>query len=179
MPTKSPTTNPTIVPDPDKPGSIIRKAFLLEALANLFTLPLLTHTHWTLSLFTLHPSQITPPTILFARLFGGIVVFGLTSALLVGATNTRNGIESRRPTYLLLGMGEAGLIPILLLEAGKGGGKDASLSVRSAWVASGVLAGTLVWRCWVVFGKPEWLGRYMEEGEEGKAGGGGTRCKPE
>ncbi|KAH7414221.1 hypothetical protein DE146DRAFT_750382 [Phaeosphaeria sp. MPI-PUGE-AT-0046c] len=171
--TKSPAANPPISPAPSASGSIIRKAFLLEALANLFTIPLITNTRWVLSFLLLHPSDINPSSILFARLFGGIVVGGLTSALLAGATNTRNGIESRRPTYLMLGIGEACLLPILAIEAAKKGSADAALSANVAGVCMGMLAPPLLWRLYVLGIRPDFLGRYTETSE----GGGRTGTK--
>jgi hypothetical protein len=163
---KSPASNPYIKPDPTQNGSTIRKAFVLEACANLFTIPLITHTSFILSLLLNNPSHINPASILFARLFGGLVVGGLTSALLIGATNTRNGVESRRPTYVLLGLGEALLIPILGAEIGKGGGKNAALSVKAAVGCIGFLLPPLVWRCYVLFVRPDLLGRYEDDGGE-------------
>ena len=177
---KSPASNPPVIPDPDQNGSTIRKAFLAEAIANLFSIPLITNTRFILSLLLLHPSDINPASILFARLFGGIIVGGLTSALLAGATNTRNGIESRRPTYLLLGLGEALLIPILAIEAAKEG-MDAALSTKVAVGSIGLLAPPLVWRCYVLFVRPDLLGRYKESGEGENRGAGvgrnGTKCE--
>ncbi|KAF1967549.1 hypothetical protein BU23DRAFT_559206 [Bimuria novae-zelandiae CBS 107.79] len=178
---KSPANNSRIIPDPDQNGSTIRKAFILEAIANLFTIPLITNTRFVLSLLLLHPSDINPASVLFARLFGGIIVGGLTSALLVGATNTRNGIESRRPTYLLLGIGEVLLVPILAIEAAKGG-RDAALSTKVALAAMGVLVPPLAWRCYVLFVRPNLLGRYKDVGEADAAAGadvGGSRTKCE
>ena len=182
---KSPASNPKIIPDPNQNGSIIRKAFVLEAIANLFTIPLITNTRFILSFLLLHPSDINPASILFARLFGGIIVGGLTSALLTGATNTRNGIESRRPTYLLLGVGEALLIPILALEAAKDG-RDAALSTKAALGSIGLLLPPLLWRCYVLFVRPDFLGRYknIPSGDRGvgasaDAGVGGSRTKCE
>lgn len=173
---KSPAANPHIVPDPSQNGSVIRKAFLFEAIANLFTIPLITHTRWTLSLLLLRPDHINPSSILFARLFGGIVVGGLTSALLAGATNTRNGIESRRPTYLMLGIGEAMLIPMLFLELVKDGGRDAALSKKVAGISIAFLIPPLLWRLYVLGVRPDLLGRYREEKSAGNgdnAGGSG------
>jgi len=170
----SPATNPSIAPDPSQDGSAIRKAFVLEAAANLFTIPLITNTRFVLSFLLLHPSHINPSSVLFARLFGGLVVGGLTSALLAGATNTRNGIESRRPTYLLLGLGEACLLPILAMEATKGGSADAALSVKTAAVCMGLLAPPLVWRLYVLFLRPDLLGKYLETKDDGKSA---TKCK--
>ncbi|KAL1612238.1 hypothetical protein SLS60_000462 [Paraconiothyrium brasiliense] len=178
---KSPASNPVIIPDPNQNGSTIRKAFVLEAIANLFTIPLITNTRFILSILLLRPYDINPASILFARLFGGIVVGGLTSALLAGATNTRNGIESRRPTYLLLGVGEAVLIPILALEAAKGG-RDAALSMKVALGSIGLLLPPLMWRCYVLFVRPDLLGRYSEVAGGGSgvaAGVGGSRTKCE
>ena len=172
MPSKSPASNPPIQPSPSHNGSVIRKAFLAEATANLFTIPLITHTRWTLGLLLKHPSQINPTSILFARLFGGIIVGGLTSALLAGYSNTRNGIESRRIVYLLLGMGEALLIPMLVLEALKDG-KDAALSVKVAVGSIACLLPPLIWRLYVLGVKPELLGRYTEAsggGDDGRNG---------
>jgi hypothetical protein len=172
--TKSPATNPNITPDPKQDGTTIRRAFLLEAALNLFTIPLITNTRFILSYILLHPSDINPSSILFARLFGGLIVGGLTSALLVGATNTRNGIESRRPTYLLLGLGESCLLPILAIEASKRGSADAALSVGMAVGVIGMLAPPLVWRLYVLGVRPDLLGKYTEEGEGGAKG---TKCE--
>jgi hypothetical protein len=177
MSTKSPATNPPIHPDASQNGSTIRKAFLAEAIANLFTIPLITNTRWTLSLLLNHPSHINPTSILFARLFGGIVVGGLTSALLAGYSNTCNGIESRRVVYLMLGLGEAMLIPVLLLEALKGGSKDAALSVKVAVGSILCLAPPLIWRLYVLVVRPDLLGRYTEGKRDAGAGSSGTNCK--
>jgi hypothetical protein len=162
--TKSPATNPNITPDPAQNGSTIRKAFLLEAFANLFTIPLITNTRWMLSLLLNNPSRdINPTSVLFARLFGGLVVGGLTSALLAGATNTRNGIESRRPTYMLLGLGEALLIPMIVLDLIEGGGPNAALSKKVAAASVACLVPPLFWRLYVLFVRPDLLGQYTEE----------------
>jgi hypothetical protein len=176
MASKSPASNPPIHPSPSHTGSAIRKAFLAEAIANLFTIPLITHTRWTLGLLLKHPSHINPASILFARLFGGIIVGGLTSALLAGYSNTRNGIESRRVVYLMLGMGEALLIPMLVAEALKDG-RDAALSVKVAVASIACLVPPLIWRLYVLCVKPELLGRYTEAGGNGGVGRAGVNCK--
>ncbi|KAH6906608.1 hypothetical protein BKA70DRAFT_1386270 [Coprinopsis sp. MPI-PUGE-AT-0042] len=170
MPSKSPASNPPIQPSPSHTGSVIRKAFLAEACLNLFTLPLITNPRWTLGLLLKHPSHINPASILFARLFGGIIVGGLTSALLAGYSNTRNGIESRRVVYLILGVGEAALIPMLALEAMKDG-RDAALSVKVAFISIACLVPGLLWRLYVLGVKPELLGRYTEPRSDRRAGG--------
>ncbi|KAJ8117600.1 hypothetical protein OPT61_g1235 [Boeremia exigua] len=172
--TKSPATNPNITPDPNVDGSVIRKAFLAEAIANLFTIPLITNTPWVLSLLLNHPADINPSSVLFARLFGGLIVGGLTSALLAGYTNTRNGIESRRPTYLLLGIGEACLILMLVNEMLKDGGRDAAVSKKVAGISIGMLLPPLLWRIYVLGLRPDLLGKYTEKKRGGERGDYGS-----
>ena len=159
MSSKSPNTNPNVELDG---GATVRKAFLVEAILNLFTIPLLTNTRTTLSFLLNDPAHINPSTILFARLFGGVVVGGLTSALLAGYANTRNGIESRRVVYLMLGLGEVMLIPVLGIEATKGGSRDAAVNVKVAVASVMCLAPPLFWRIYVLFVRPDMLGRYRE-----------------
>lgn len=165
---KAPDANPYIIPDPAANGATIRKAFVLEAIANLFSLPIITNTRSVLSTILAHPSRdINPASILLARMLGGIVVGGLTSALLVGATNTRNGIESRRPVYLLLGLGEVALIPLLILDLLEGSGEGAALSQKAAAASVAFLVPPLLWRAYVLFVRPDMFGRYKEEPDQG------------
>jgi hypothetical protein len=148
--------------DPEHTGSIVRRAFLLEAVLNLFTIPLVTNTRTALSILLARPAQINPASVLFARLFGGLVVGGLTLLLIHGYRNTVSGIESRRTAYIALGLGEVLLIPLILHEAVKGGGPDAALAVGGAVGAILCLAPPLMWRVYVLFVSPELVGRYRE-----------------
>ena len=91
------------------------------------------------------------------------MIGGLTSALLAGYTNTRNGIESRRPTYLMLGIGEAMLIPLLVGEMVKDGGEGAAVSRKVAGASVAMLLPPLLWRIYVLVVRPDLLGRYTEE----------------
>ena len=103
------------------------------------------------------------------------MIGGLTSALLAGYTNTRNGIESRRPTYLMLGLGEALLIPLLVGEVVKDGGVDAAVSKKVAGASIAMLLPPLLWRIYVWAVRPDLLGRYTEERRGGERGD----CKSE
>ena len=161
-PYKSPTNNPRIELDPAYPGTTIRKAFLIEALLNLGSFPLITHPRFCLSLLLNNPYQVNASSAFFARFFGGLVVGALTPGLLYGYLNTRQGIESRKTVYVSLGLGECVLIPLLVLEAMKGGGLDAALSVHGALAAIMLLAPPLLWRVYVLFLRPDMLGRYRE-----------------
>jgi hypothetical protein len=147
--------------DPKHDGSTVRTAFLLEAIANLLSFPLITHPALVLRLLLAHPSQINPASILFARLFGGVVVGFLTPTLLYGYRNTKRGIESRKVTYLALGLGEVVLIPLLLGEASKPT-SQAALTSHAAIGATGLLLPPLLWRLYVLGARPDMLGRYTE-----------------
>ncbi|KAJ9610564.1 hypothetical protein H2200_005341 [Cladophialophora chaetospira] len=162
-PYKSPGTEITIELDPQHDGNIIRKAFLAESVLNLFTIPLITNTRTILSYLLANPSQINSTSIFFARLFGGLIVGGLTSALWAGLPNTKTGIESRKVVYITLGMGEVFLLPILALEAAKAAsGEEAALSVLGCGATIACLLPPLLWRAYVLFVKPELMGRYRE-----------------
>jgi hypothetical protein len=81
----------------------------------------------------------------------------------------------------MLGLGEALLIPMLALEAAKGG-RDAALSTTVAVGSIGMLLPPLLWRCYVLSVRPDLLGRYREaEGGGGRSGtgvgGSGTKCE--
>ena len=150
MPPKTPSSNPSIRPDPHHSGSTVRRAFLIEAIANLFTLPLLTHPRTILPYLLKHPSQINPSTVFFARLFAGLIIAILPTALFAGYSNTRNGIESRRVTYLMLGAGEVLLIPTIIREVTRAGGRDAAIGVNVAVGSVMCLAPPLMWRIYVL-----------------------------
>jgi len=154
--------SPRIQLDPAHPGTAVRKAFLIEGLLNFASFPLITHPRFCLSLLLNNPSQVNASSAFFAKFFGGLVVGALGPALLYGYQNTRQGIESRKTVYVSLGLGECVMIPLLLGEAMKGGGSDAALSVRAALGAIMLLAPPLLWRIYVLFVRPEMMGRYTE-----------------
>jgi len=47
-------------------------------------------------------------------------------------------------------------------------GDDSGWSRNALLAASAVLAPTLAWRLYVLFGKPEWVGRYRELSRKSK-----------
>jgi len=159
---KSAWSNPAIELDPRNDGSMVRKAFIFEGFLNLGTLPLITHPRTILPYLLNHPNHINATSVFFARLFGIIVVAALTPGLWAAARNTRNGIESRSVMYKALGGAELILIPMLLNEVMKDGAYDAVLGYKTALI--GVLSVTppLLWRIWVMYIKPEMLGKYKE-----------------
>ena len=164
---KSPTSNPMVQLDPHHTGKTIRKAFLLESILNLFTLPLIFFPRPILSFLLLNPEKdLNNAVTFFARCFGGLVVGALTPALWCGLPNTKSSIESRRTTYILLAGGEIFLIPLLISQALKGGdvASGAAISPMVAVLAMGGLVPPLAWRGYVLLARPELLGKYRDLG---------------
>lgn len=147
--------------DPSAPGTVVRRAFALEALLNLFTLPLLFYPKSILSHVVDDPATITPITELLAQVFAVLVVGALTPALLLGFPNTRQAIESRRAVYYVLGYGEFALILLLAWHALSGWEKR-GLSQWACWGAIVFLIPPVLWRVFVLFFKPDMIGRYRE-----------------
>ena len=161
--------------DPSASSRLIQRAFLIEAILNLCSFPIITHTRSVLSFVLLHPSDVNASTVLFARLFGAVVIGGLTPPLLLGARDTREAVESRSRTYTLLGLGEVLMIPLLAQQAlmedgalekavGSGlVGGDKALSTKAAVLAMGMLLPPLLFRVWAMFIRPGGLGSVARE----------------
>lgn len=158
---KSASADVAIELDPQNNGEYVRKAFLIEGYLNLATIPLITHPRFILPYLLNRPYEINDTTVFFARLFGVIVVAALSPGLFAGARNTRNAIESRSIVYIMLGGAELLLVPMLLIEALKGS-RDAVLGYRTAVTGVLSIATALVWRAYVLFVRPDSLGRYRE-----------------
>lgn len=159
---KSPSLSTAAQADPANSGLAVRRAFLIESFFNFLSFPLITNPRFCLSLLLNHPSQINPATIFWTRLFGGLVVGCFAPILLMGYPNTRTAIEIRRPVYIMLGLGEMTIIPLLLNEFFKGGKGDAALTPLGAAGAVLTLATPFVWRLYTLFVRPEMLGKYKE-----------------
>jgi hypothetical protein len=148
------------------PHPIIQKAFLIESLFNFLSFPLITNTSLVLSYILKNPSQINPSTILFTRLFGGLIVGVLTPLLIFGLRTP----ETRKIVYISLGLGEGLLIPLLLGEAFKDGGVTGlgkALTKGVALGAVGMLAPPCLWRVYCLGLRPE-LFRDVKVGKNGK-----------
>ena len=64
---------------------------------------------------------------------------------------------------MLLGLGEALLIPMIVLDLIEGGGPNAALSKKVAAASVACLVPPLFWRLYVLFVRPDLLGQYTEE----------------
>ncbi|GAB7348006.1 hypothetical protein MBLNU459_g5501t2 [Dothideomycetes sp. NU459] len=149
--------------DPSAPGTIVRRAMVIEALFNIGTLPLLLYPKEMLSYVVTRPSEITDTAATMAQLFSTLVVGALTPLLLLGVPNTRSAIESRRTIYYTLGAGEAFLIPYFLYQATVG---HSGLTPLACLGMASCLIPPVSWRAYVFLQKPEWFGRYRDARKE-------------
>lgn len=162
---KPASANIPIEVDPKHDGDVVRKAFLIEGCLNLGTLPLITHPRLILPYLLNHPHHVNATTVFFARLFAIVIVGALSPGLFAGARNTRNAIESRSIVYMILGGAEVLLIPFLANEVLKRNRPDAVLGHRTALIAVFSITPPLLWRIFVLFARPDLLGRYRETRE--------------
>lgn len=137
--------------------SVLYKAFILEAIANLGTVPLVTHPRAILSLVLANPAQINPAAVLFARMFGSLVAAVLTPLLLLGM-RTR---ETQKLAYICLALGEGVWIPIFVSEGLKHGqvASGATLKPEIAWLIATMLSGIVLWRAYVLVLRPDMLSK--------------------
>ncbi|MCJ1386503.1 hypothetical protein MMC17_009629 [Xylographa soralifera] len=151
--------------DPSAPGTIMRSALLIEALSNILgAIPMIFLTRPLLSLIS--SSAPSPLAVSLTQWLGGLIC-GLAAPLLLAYPNTKRAMESRTTVYWTLGAGEGALVPVMLwqyMSQGQGSGLPGGFLLGAA----GVLAATAAWRLWVMLVRPEWMGRYREEGTKGE-----------
>ncbi|MCJ1285605.1 hypothetical protein MMC26_004946 [Xylographa opegraphella] len=151
--------------DPSAPGTIMRSALLIEALSNILgAIPMIFLTRPLLTLIS--SSAPSPLAVSLTQWLGGLIC-GLAAPLLLAYPNTRRAIESRTTVYWTLGAGEGALVPLMLwqyMSQGQGSGLPGGFLLGAA----GVLGATAAWRLWVMLVRPEWMGRYRDEGVKGE-----------
>ncbi|CAD0093450.1 unnamed protein product [Aureobasidium vineae] len=153
--------------DPSAPGNVMRYALGFETMANAIGGTWMVFFPQSfLGMLVNSSSDITPTAVTWTQVTGALV-YALATPLILGIPNTKRGIESRAPTYYTLSAGEVGVVAVALYKAIVYG-DDSGWSRNALLAASSVLAPTLAWRFYVLFGKPEWIGRYREVARKGK-----------
>ena len=146
--------------------SIIQTAFALETLINIPGFIALTFFPFqTLPHLLASPAPPDSTTVLLARALG-IITLALTPQLLLAYPNTKDAAGKRRIVYWTLGVGEAGLIPLLLWDAYQVRGSGLSRNAALMSVAS--LGPLLLWRVFVFVIRPDWLEGIQQIGDTRK-----------
>ncbi len=151
--------------DPTAPGTVMRYALGIEATINLIgTSGMLFFPSHFLSLLVSKPSEITATAQTLTQWLGALG-YVLTVPMLLAIPNTRRGIESRPTVYHSLAAGELCLIPLLLYQA-LVKQEESGMSRKGLLMGMASMLPHLPWRFFVLFGKPEWMGRYRDERKE-------------
>jgi len=147
--------------------SLIQTAFAIEAVLNVpGIIALIFFPSQTLKNFLASPLpsiELNETAILLARAVGACIL-GLTPQLLLAYPNTKDAVGKRKIVYWTLGMGEAGLIPLLIWEAFRASDEHKAAGVwaggfsrKAALMSAANLIPLVLWRVYVFMVKPEWF----------------------
>lgn len=143
------------------PGTLIRYAFGVEAVLNIVSgTGMLMYPEQSLAFLVEDPitdiNRFSIAQIQWIAMF----VYCLTAPLLLGIPNTRTAIESRPIIYWTLFSGELFLISLFIHQANAG----ASMGIGSStlYMMCGSLAPLALWRLFVLFVRPDFMGRYID-----------------
>ncbi|KAI9696336.1 MAG: hypothetical protein M1820_008178 [Bogoriella megaspora] len=154
-----------MAPSPSSSGTIIRLAFLLEALFNILgAAVILLYPATCLSYFVPKPHITTTTSVSLVQWLAALIL-GLTPQLVLALPNSRKAVDSRPMVYTTLAWGEACLMPVLIWHAFV----ESGLSPRAMGICVGNLLPIFCWRLYVLWWKPEWFGRVKEVEREKKA----------
>lgn len=146
--------------DPAAPGTVMRYALAIEAGFNIVgATGMILYPSRFLSPMVTNQSQVSAASASLVQWVGGLL-FVLTVPILLCTPNTRRAIESRPTVYYTLLAGEGTLIPILLYQAAAA--PDSGLTPKALLLFSSGLVMPLAWRLFVLFKRPEWMGRYRD-----------------
>ena len=148
--------------------TIIQTAFLAEALLNtpgIIASIIFPSATLDLLLVPTIPSSFNPSSILLTRALG-VMFLALTPPLLLAYPNTPDAAGKRRIVYWILGLGEGGLVPLLLWEAFRASDEEKVIGVGGGvggWSRTAALMGVasllplLLWRIYVFTAQPSWF----------------------
>ncbi|EOD49096.1 putative amidohydrolase family protein [Neofusicoccum parvum UCRNP2] len=158
--------------DPSSPGTIVRVELVLESVLNLFiAYPAISRPHSTpQELYLPEPAGASTPSVETVMLvyWYGISMLALTVPMLLAIPNRLGAVESRRLVYILLAAVEAMWVPTVMFMARSDERIDAEKVIAQQAVPMALF---LVFRLWVLFVKPHWLGRYrLRNGSHSKSG---------
>ncbi|KAH8886657.1 hypothetical protein GQ53DRAFT_341780 [Thozetella sp. PMI_491] len=146
--------------DPSAPGTIVRWALIIESIGNIpFAVACLAYPREFMEYFVVNPSEITPASLSFLQLVG---VSAIMISFLMWAVipNTRSGIESRRPTYIMLITAETLMLSLWCYQGWVLGEEGSGLKRKGLVTAMMNIVPLVGFRGVSLFLKPQWFGRY-------------------
>lgn len=171
-----PSTLPSLTSRPvtlsaSAPGTLGRYALAVEAVVNLIAIAgMLLSPDTPVRWLSADPSSQTASAEVVAsglvQWFAALIIT-ITVPILSCIPNTKRALESRPTVYVMLLGGELALMVVMLWQASMQKNED-GMSVIALLLGAGFMVLCVLWRVWVLWMRPEWMGAYVEGGEKGE-----------
>lgn len=154
--------NSAVEIDPSTPGTIVRVALAAESLLNVLVLgiPTIFNPKRTLEQTYLPAGRSATPEAASALQLNGVGLMAITLPMVLAISNKPGAIELRRTSYQILSVYEAIAIPMHLWQAWVGEEGTGWSPDKLTWGMSVPMGLFLGFRIWVLYAKPQWMGKY-------------------
>ncbi|KAJ3549936.1 hypothetical protein NM208_g237 [Fusarium decemcellulare] len=148
--------------DPSAPGSIVRIILAAESALNIFmAIPIIFNAKEALGRMYLSDGKSAAPHAASVFQLFGLSLVAMTVPMVLAIPNKTGAVERRRTTYQMLASFEAFAVPLSFWQAWVAGEADSGLDPSKVIWGFGLPIGlALGFRAWVLFVKPEWMGKY-------------------
>ncbi|KAF5716142.1 amidohydrolase family [Fusarium mundagurra] len=149
--------------DPSASGTIIRIVSAAESTFNiLLAIPMVFNAEKAFQRMYLTDDPSAAPLAAPLMQLCGISLAAMTVPIMLGIPNKAGAVETRRITYQMLASFEAMAFPLLFWQAWLAGEAGSGIFPTKLTWGSGLAMGvTLGFRVFVLFMKPEWMGKYQ------------------
>jgi hypothetical protein len=151
--------------DPSASGTIVRIVSAAESTFNiLLAIPMIFNAERAFKRMYLTDDLSAAPLAAPVMQLCGISLAAMTVPIMLGIPNKAGAIETRRVTYQMLASFEAMALPLFFWQAWLAGQEGSEIYPTKPTLASGLaMSVTLGFRVFVLFMKPEWMGKYQGE----------------
>lgn len=148
--------------DPSAPGTIIRIILAAESAFNVFlAIPMIFDAKEALGRMYLSDGKSAAPHAASIFQLFGISLAAMTVPMVLAIPNKTGAVEARRITYQMLASFETLALALSFWQASVLGEAGSGLNPSKVIWGLGLGMGlALAFRAWVLFVKPEWMGKY-------------------
>ncbi|KAF5567279.1 amidohydrolase family [Fusarium napiforme] len=156
---------PSVEIDPSASGTIVRIVSAAESTFNiLLAIPMIFNAEKAFKRMYLTDNPSAAPLAAPVMQLCGISLAAMTVPMMLGIPNKAGAVEKMRSTYQMLASFEAMAVPLLFWQAWLPGEDGSGVYPTKLTLASGLaMSVVLGFRAFVLFMKPEWMGRYQGE----------------
>ncbi|KAH7239421.1 hypothetical protein BKA59DRAFT_277032 [Fusarium tricinctum] len=162
------TNDKTLEIDSSAPGTIVRIALAAESVVNVFMAasmifnPIKNFENTYLT----DGQPVVSQTASLSQQFGPSIL-AMTVPMMLALPNKPGAIELRRISYQILSAYEILAVPITLWQAWVAGEAGSGLNFNKViWGLTVPMGVALGFRAWVLFLKPEWMGKYKTKRDD-------------